>query len=227
MRFSGDLAGQYMVDERQHLMLTEDAYSPRRQVEIQRQTLELPAILDSRLEHLRGEQNIPAEAEVVADVSVMPEFPQVIHNEIGVELDVPGMIQVLWYGSDGKLHNAQQRFRQQQSIPAASDTQITAKTMPMAQPGAITGNGNITVRGEFPIHVHTFAGQGLPMIAGITLGEEREMDTRRPSLILSRPGGRRLWDIAKENGSTMSAIQAANAFTGEPDGEQMLLIPVV
>ena len=58
------------------------------------------------------------------------------------------------------------------------------------------------------------------------LGEEREPDGNRPSLILRRAGNQRLWDIAKESGSTMDAIRKANHLQEEPAPGQMLLIPV-
>ena len=45
--------------------------------------------------------------------------------------------------------------------------------------------------------------------------------------ILCRAGNRRLWDIARECGSTVSAIETANGLTGEPENDRMLLIPVV
>jgi LysM repeat protein len=44
---------------------------------------------------------------------------------------------------------------------------------------------------------------------------------------LQRAEGDSLWDLAKKNGSTMSAIMQANALTTEPVPGQMLLIPVV
>jgi len=64
------------------------------------------------------------------------------------------------------------------------------------------------------------------MITGVELGEEKEPDANRPSLILRRAGHGRLWDIAKESGSTMDAIRKANGLQEEPAAGQMLLIPV-
>ena len=65
------------------------------------------------------------------------------------------------------------------------------------------------------------------MVAGLELGELEEPDPTRPSLILRNAAGESLWSLAKNNGSTVSAILAANGLDGEPGQKQMLLIPVV
>ena len=64
------------------------------------------------------------------------------------------------------------------------------------------------------------------MVTGITLGESRKPDASRPALILRRAGKKRLWDLAKENGSTMADIRRVNQLQEEPNPDQMLLIPV-
>ena len=69
--------------------------------------------------------------------------------------------------------------------------------------------------------------QQIPMVTGLELGEARQPDPGRPSLILRRSDDRRLWDIAKESGSTMAAIRRANGLQEEPMPGQMLLIPVL
>ena len=59
------------------------------------------------------------------------------------------------------------------------------------------------------------------------MGAEQEPDPQRPSLILRRAGENSLWELAKENGSTVDAICRANDITDDADlGQQMLLIPV-
>ena len=64
-------------------------------------------------------------------------------------------------------------------------------------------------------------------VTGLVLGDMEEQEGQRPSLILRRPEGQRLWDIARSSGSTMDAIRQANGLEGEPETDQMLLIPVV
>jgi hypothetical protein len=58
------------------------------------------------------------------------------------------------------------------------------------------------------------------------MGDAEKINHNRPSLILCRVGKRRLWDVAKQCGSTVEAIQQANSLQGEPDSEAVLLIPI-
>ena len=64
------------------------------------------------------------------------------------------------------------------------------------------------------------------MVLGLELGEEQGKNPDRPSIVLRRADGTRLWDMAKKAGSTVEAIRKANALEGEPASGQMLLIPV-
>jgi hypothetical protein len=73
----------------------------------------------------------------------------------------------------------------------------------------------------------TMAGQPIPMVTGLELGEEKTPDPSRPSLILKRQPSGGLWELAKATGSTVEAIRQANGLTAEPEMGKMLLIPVL
>ena len=64
------------------------------------------------------------------------------------------------------------------------------------------------------------------VISAISLGEKREKDPNRPSLILRRMGEEGLWEVAKSCRTTVAAIQNANDLTTEPVVNQMLIIPI-
>ena len=81
------------------------------------------------------------------------------------------------------------------------------------------GNINLTTRTE------TLHGQ--KMILAVEIGEERQPDKNRPSVILRRAEGELLWDLAKRCGTTVSAICQINGLNDEPDPGKMLLIPVL
>lgn len=75
MRLKCGIVGQYLISDREMLTLAEDAYSPGRELSVQTEQLEVPAILESRRETVYGEQSIPAEANLTADVSFLVDFP--------------------------------------------------------------------------------------------------------------------------------------------------------
>ena len=110
-------------------------------------------------------------------------------------------------------------------MDAGSDSRVDAAIFPGNPPSATAGSG-IELRGESILQTQTSARSGIPMVTGLRIGEEREADPNRPSLILRRAGKGRLWDIAKSTGSTVEAIQAANRLSEEPEESRILLIPV-
>lgn len=226
LRFKCGIVGQYLITDQQMLELIEDAYSPGRELTVRSETLELPAVLENRRENIFGEQTIPAEANLTADVSFLPDFPRQRRTENGVEMEMPGTFQVLYYGEDGVLHSGTARWEGQQTLNADENSRIMVLPMPAEAPQAVAGNGEITVKGEVPLDMMTTARQGIPMVTGVELGEQIQPDPNRPSLILRRAGNSRLWDIAKASGSTMDAIRKANKLQEEPMPNQMLLIPV-
>ena len=226
MRLKCGIVGQYLITDREMLTLVEDAYSPARELSIQTEQLEVPAILENRRENIYGEQSIPAEANLTADVSFLVDYPRQRRTQRGVEMEIPGSILVLYYGEDGILHSAMARWEGQYTLNADEDVAVSAIPLPPEQLQASLGNGSVAVKGEIPLEVTSESHKGFSMVTGVELGEAKEQDAGRPSLILRRVGSGRLWDIAKESGSTMDAIRKANNLQEEPAPGQMLLIPV-
>lgn len=225
LRFKGGIVAQYLITDKQMLELIEDAYSPSRELTIQRSDLEVPAILENRRENIYGEQTIPAEANMAADVNFLPDFPRQRRIDNGVEMELPGTFQVLYYGEDGVLHSGTARWEGQYRMNADENSQITAVPM-TAEPQAVTGSGQIMAKTDIPLEMTTTTRQSIPMVTGVELGEERQTDPNRPTLILRRAGEKRLWDLAKASNSTMESIRKANNLQDEPAPNQMLLIPV-
>ncbi len=220
------MAAQYRITDQQPLTLAEDAYSPVRELGIAVENLTPPVILENRQENLYGEQMIPAQANVTADVQFLPDFPRQRRTENGVQLEYPGQFQVLYYGEDGRLHGSTARWEGMHTIPAGENSRILS--VPMGgSVQAVTGNGQIQVKAELPVELTAAAEPSIPMVTGVELGAQKQPDPGRPSLILRRAGGVGLWDLAKASGSTIEAIRRANNLTGDPTPEQMLLIPVI
>lgn len=225
LRLKCGLVGQYLVDDQQMLELTEDAYSPGRELALQSRMITLPAILDSRWENIYGEQTIPAEANIVVDMAFLPEFSRQRRTERGIAMEMPGMVQLLYYAPDGSLQSANARWEGRQELPVDGETAVTVLPQGAAAE-LIPGSGSMVLKGEVPVQVTTAGGGALPMVTGLELGEALPPDTQRPSLILRRAGETGLWELAKASGSTMEAIRKANGLDSDPAPGRMLLIPV-
>ncbi len=225
MQLKAGVVAQYVINDKKMVEVVEDAYVPGRELRMQTQNLELPSILETHRENFYGEQTIPAEANLAADVSFDPDFPRQRRMENGVEMEIPGTFQVLYYGEDGVLRSGTARWERTQNIIADENSEIAGIPI-QPEPQTVTGNGQILVKTEVPMEMTATTRQQLPMITGVELGGEIVPDPNRPTLILRRAGEKSLWDIAKGTGSTMEAIRRANNLQNEPTPGQMLLIPV-
>jgi hypothetical protein len=226
LNLKSGMAAQYRITDQQPVNLAEDAYSPLRELGVSVEDLTPPVILENRQENVYGEQSLSATANVTADAQFLPDFPRQRRTEQGIQLEYPGQFQVLYYGEDGRLHGATTRWEGSQTIPAGENSRITA--VPLGgEVQTIPGNGQILLKTELPVELSATARQTIPMITAVELGQQKQPDPNRPSLILRRAGDQRLWDLAKASGSTMDAIRRANGLKGDPLPDQMLLIPVI
>jgi len=226
LRLKCGLVGQYLVDDLQLLDVIEDAYSPGREVQIEQSTLTLPAVMDSRRENMFAEQTLPADANLAADIRFLPDFPRMYPGEAGVRMEQPGVFQSLYYDENGTLQGASARWEGSRDWQEDPESQITAVPLPGGEPQISLSEGSMTLKSELPLGITSSIRQEIPMVTGISMGDLREPDPMRPSLVLHRAGEGRLWDIARENGSTVEAIRKANGLQEEPTPGQMLLIPV-
>lgn len=226
LRLKCGMVGQYLIDDLHMLELVEDAYSPVREVNVHRQDLELPSILETRRENVSAEQTLNVSADLAADVSFLPDFPRQRRVEQGAVMEFPGIFQLLYYGEDGALQSSSARWEGEIMLSADEDSRVTAMPLRAGEPQTILGTDNVQLRADLPVQLTTTGAGGMHMVTGLELGELRELDPARPALILRRAGAQCLWEIAKRSGSTVEAIRSANDLKDEPMPDQMLLIPV-
>ena len=92
---------------------------------------------------------------------------------------------------------------------------------------AVPATDEIHFNTQIKLEMNTELETRLQTITGLELGQLQEPNDDRPSLIISRPNGESLWNLAKRCGSTVEEITRINHLDTEPCSEQMLLIPVV
>jgi hypothetical protein len=223
-RLKAGLLAQYGIDDREMVELVEDVYSPRREVEPRRETLELPRILEQKQVAVPVRQTLRQQAVQIADVTYLPDFPVQRRSE-GFQAELPGSFQVLFYDENGALNGTTAGTEENWDMPLGDNARVEATVLPGMAPAANAGSG-MELKGESILLLQTVARQGLEMVSGLKLGELQELNAGRPSLILRRAGDQDLWSIAKSTGSTMDAIRQANSLEGEPEESRILLIPV-
>lgn len=226
IRLKCGLIAQYLISDIVMLELIEDAYSPNRQVSVESRELQLPMILDSSQETIRFEGTIPENATRVVDVTVCPEHPSIRRAGDLTELECSGQCQVLFCDENGALQGRSARWSQVWELPASMDAEVLGAVQSVSRPQASLNAGQISLNGAVQAEAMTVSQQGMPMVTGLELGEMLRPDPGRPSLILRRAGEGSLWEIAKDTGSTVSAIRKANGLNDEPLDDRLLLIPV-
>lgn len=226
LRFKGGLVAQYLVTDRQMITAAQDAYSPNREVQLRMETVQVPVVLEGRRENIYGEQTIPAESGQLVEFSILPDFPRQHPAENGVELELPGQFQTLYYGTDGTLRAGTGRWEGRLSVSSDENTRLLVTPGPVEDPRITAMGSQITMNCRVPIEITAVTEQSIPMVAGLELTEPRQKDPERPSLILRRAGEEGLWEIAKASGTTMDAIRRINGLTGEPAPDRLLIIPV-
>lgn len=226
LTLKADIIGQYVICRRQTVEVVEDVYSPVRSVTPETVQMNLPSILDDRIETIAVEHTLETDAMQIADVSFYPDHPQLRRSGDTVNAELSGLFQLLGYNSEGKLESVTGRWQDNRMMEVSGDTSMEMTVIGSEKPQMTANGESAGLRSEMRLHSQTVTDWGIPMVTGLELGETRQPDPNRPSLILRRAGTDSLWEIAKSTGSTVDAIQKANGLTQEPNSEQVLLIPV-
>ena len=226
LQMKAGLLGQYMLSDRSMVTVAEDAYSPNRKLELMFEQLQLPSVLDRLTNSLQAETNVQADAQQVVDVVFYPACEQIERTASDGKILLPGQFQMLYYDAEGELRSAVASWEDVWNVQMAEDSRLDTRIISAGRPQAMLGAGNVALRADMTVEANVTAGQGIPMLTGMEIGEAEKPDPNRPSLILCRKGNRRIWDVAKETGSTMDTILQANGLDAEPENSRVLLIPV-
>ena len=218
------LTAQYAVTDLTIVDTAADAYSNLRQVKPTVDRLELNSILDKHWESLTGRTDLPEDVLSSIQTSLWSDVP-VYDRDSGGTLAAQGTVQIL-YKEDSGLEGKTFHWEGSKPMKAGESAQVRITGFLPGQPQLEPGSGGMGIGGEVRCQITAFGSEGIPMVTDLELGEIREPSPDRPSLVLCRPGGKSLWELAKENGSAVDAIRSANALEDEPEANQMLLIPI-
>lgn len=227
LRLKSGLTGQYRIYTNDKIALAQDVYSPKRTVTPQLQELKIPAVLDKRCVSVPVQQNISNEVGRIVDTAFYPDQPRCEREQDKVRTVLSGVFHILRMDTEGQLQPMQLRWQTEQMLEAAPESVVQMSVNVSGTPVLSETADGLYMSCDLLLDQETLANRGIPMLTGMEMGAEQEPDPQRPSLILRRAGENSLWELAKENGSTVDAICRANDITDDADlGQQMLLIPV-
>lgn len=218
LRIKAGLVGQYLIYNRTVIEAVLDAYSPLRNVRQEIKILQFPVLLDWVNQTLTAEKSYDMPEDMPVDLSFSLMHPEMNREGDRWAMDLNGHFQLL----TDRPEAVAVKWETELDVSAGGDTKLWADAWVSGTP-KISGQ---ELRCDAYISMK-FTGQTqIPSVCALDLGEIRTPDPERPSLVLRRAGEDRLWDMAKENGTTVEAICAANGLTEEPDPERFLLIPI-
>lgn len=220
------LTGQYVIYERSVIEVIQDAYSPCRALQPHMVQLQLPAVLDNRVETIHTAQSAQTDGIRMADVVFYPEPVQLRREGDRTVAELSGNFQMLTYDDQGQLHGSTARWENAWEIPTDQNTGLQLSVQPLGRTQGTIGGGTADLHGDIQLQMQSVADAGMSMVTGIEMSEQMQPDQSRPSLILRRAGEDSLWELAKRTGSTVQAIMQANGLQQEPDSDRLLLIPV-
>lgn len=222
------MVSQYTVQDRSVLDLVEDAYSPCRDVQMTRQNLTLPVILDSRQQSVEISQSIPGQDDTPLDRWFRADFPRVNRQADQVNIQVDGTFGMLMEDKAGAAVERTGKGSAEARQSSSCTTDTVCFSWRKGGVGCRREGSDWRVDTQVVLDLSTVCNQTLDMVTGMEIGQERTPDPERPSVII-RSWGReeRLWDLAKRCGSTVSAIERLNKLEGEPEENRLLLIPVL
>ena len=227
LQLKAGVLGQYLLCERSMITVAEDAYSPHRAISLVQEQLQLPAILDQTTQTIHAEQMAQVDAQQILDLTFYPEYSQVEQTESGVRIPMQGQFQLLYHDEEGEQRCILTSWEDAWSMDAAQDSMVDFRMNPVGKPQGVPGAGTVSLRADMNVDIVTSSGRGISMITGMEMGELEKPNPNRPSLILCKKDNRRLWDMAKNAGSTVEAIMEANHLETEPEDGRVLLIPVL
>lgn len=219
------MVAQYTVWDRIMPEIVEDAYSPRQEVNPKMEGLQIPALLDRTREMVSMEGAMNLQPGRIVDVTASQEFPVMRKAGDLAEMELNGTFHILYEDEEGKLRSSQLRGSGVWELPVSATAGVSGEMLQMSDPVVSQNGDQLCIRRDVDCEMSAASREDMPMVTGLELGLPKALDPKRPSLILRRAGSDNLWDLAKDCGSTVSAIRQANGIEEAVAG-QMLLIPV-
>ena len=220
------LTGQYTVEDVLKIELLEDAYSPCRSVELEKTALSLPAWVDSRRELLSLGQSFPAENSRVVDQIFCPELPRITESSGMASMEYGGTFQTVLQNPDGSYTG--KTLRDSQTAQWKTECATVPFSIPRGTAVCRREGAGWRTETQVVADLRSLCEAPMETVTGMELGEAVSPDPERPSVIIRRMGDREsLWELARECGSTVGAIERLNRLEGEPREDQLLLIPVL
>lgn len=222
------VVSQYTVQDQSVFDFVEDAYSLCRDVELTRQPLTLPALLDSRQQTVELSQSVSGQEDTLVDRWFQPDLPKVNKQRDQAGIQVDGVFSGLMENRDGGYTERSMKGGSEFTQHSDCSAETVCFSWRKGGVGCRKEGTDWRMDTQVVLDLSCICNQSMDVVSAMQIGEQKAPDPERPSVIIRSRGERdTLWDMAKRCGSTVSAIERMNKLEGEPEPDRLLLIPVI
>ena len=229
MAVSAGLLAQCLVTKTVTLPFCEDAFATHGTLQAEWKEFTFDCQLDRQVQQLALRDTLRGEPlRSVIDSAVFVDFPRTEPVEQGVRVTVPVNVRVLGLDAEGMMQGLSGAARAETEMPADFGSICRASAALRPEGSASPSGDGAELRAALTLDAGFFAQQTLRTLSAGTIDPPAEPEARRPSLVI-RAGldGGPVWDVAKQYGTSVAAICAANGLSGEEiEAGGMLLIPM-
>lgn len=206
--------------------LTDDAYTLQGELLPQWQEYTISNRLDKQMLSRSLRESKDCEISDVADVQLSLDYPQKKRVQEGVEISVPATAHILYYDKDGQLQGMTLRTELTERVSMADNADCRVWARCAGDAVAIPAGTTVELRCPVNLEVECIAEQAYRSLCGGEIRDTEKKNAPRPAVIVRRSRmGESLWDIAKENGTTVEKIRSANRLDAAQTEAGILLIP--
>ena len=219
------LVAQAVVTKVQEVAYLADAYSNQFPLDVRSETRCLAKTVDERILEERGKLLIETAEEVSEAVFCRAE---VLGLETEGEEAFARLRVTLCYRCGEGYGSAERTVMQKISLPGDKGCSVRLKGAEVTEIGAVPTSGGAEVRYTLTVRAALCEQREVCCIQSISYDENGSLNTESlPTLIILRADSRKsLWELAKQNCSTVEAIRAANGLDEiAGDWEKLLIIP--
>ena len=218
---------QSVISTNHRLILTEDAYATRGELETEWEDINLQARLDAQDTALCAEVSVPASAQQVLDAAVYEDTPLIRRDGTAVKAVLPLHADVIFIDKDGIVQGRETRGELVMETAAAESAVFRAQGAVLEPPVSLASYDTVTLRVTAQLKLESYMGSRLHTLKTAKMIGTDEISADRPSLIAKRVDVASVWEIAKSCKSTVDAICEANGLTaGVAQEGAILLIPI-
>ena len=224
---SADITAQCLASDAQVVTVCEDAYVTKGELKPVWTEYDFSCRLDRQQMSATVRRNLEAHGKGVLWSDFWLDFPETEQNGDTVRISAPTEIQAVYYDEEGRLQAVRAKAEAECESALHADALCVVSNALTADSYVLLGASGAEARVDTEVCMASFAPEALRTLSGGQIEEKTDGAAEKPVVILKVISARRsVWDLAKEYGTSVEAIRAANgSLHTEAEAGELLLIP--